>query len=263
MIGATAAAVHRLSSGAFKSSALLDWGCPVPYFGDVRQARVATLGINPSNREFVDEGGQELQGDQRRFPTLRSLRIDSWDEASSADLDRIVDACDGYFSGNPYDRWFRVLDAVLLETGASYYSKTQPAAHLDLVPYATSVKWGVLPGTARRNLLDAGTDLLARLLLETEISLLVLNGRSVVREFERSTGVELVGSRCHGWDLPRGAKAVVPGLAYVGTVDHLRGIQLDCPVSVVGFNHNLQSSFGVTRGAVHAIAQWIGEQVPR
>ena len=193
MIGATATTVHRLSSGAFNSSAVLDWGCPVPYFGEVRRAQVATLGINPSNREFVDEGGQELRGDHRRFPTLRSLKLDNWDEASSADLDRIVEACDGYFWGNPYHRWFRVLDAAIGATGASYYSKSQPAAHLDLVPYATSDKWGVLPGQARRDLLDVGADLLGRLLLETRISLLVLNGRAVVREFERSTGVELEG----------------------------------------------------------------------
>ena len=55
---------------------------------------------------------------------------------------------------------------------------------------------------------------------------------------------------------------MVPGLAYVGTVDHLGAMPLDRPVNVVGFNHNLQSSFGVTRGAIAAIAAWIGKQVP-
>lgn len=262
MINATATAVHRLAGGTLQGSSVLDWGCPVTHFGEVGRAEVATLGINPSNREFVDEAGRELGGEQRRFPTLRSLNLEGWEAASSSDLDRIVEACDGYFWGNPYDRWFRVLDEAIRATGASYYSKTQPAVHLDLVPYATSDKWGALPGRTRRELLAAGNDLLGRLLLGTRISLLVLNGRSVVSALQQSTGVELAELRCPQWDLPRGADKPVRGRAYVGALDRLGRVQLDRAIKVVGFNHNLQSSFGVTRKAIEEISSWIGKQVP-
>ena len=36
-------------------SNVIPWACPIPSFGDFTRARVATLGLNPSNREFVDE----------------------------------------------------------------------------------------------------------------------------------------------------------------------------------------------------------------
>jgi hypothetical protein len=43
---------------------------PVIAFGDVRTARVATLGLNPSKSEFLNKHGQELTGAHRRLATL-------------------------------------------------------------------------------------------------------------------------------------------------------------------------------------------------
>jgi hypothetical protein len=40
-------------------------------------------------------------------------------------------------------------------------------------------------------------------------------------------------------------------------VDTLSGISLGSPLRVLGFNHNLQSSFGVTNKVIHAIRNWI------
>lgn len=45
---------------------------PVVAFGDPERAEVATLGINPSHREFA-ENGVLLSGQQRRLATLESL----------------------------------------------------------------------------------------------------------------------------------------------------------------------------------------------
>src|SRR5258708_4640933 len=100
----------------------MGWTCPVPFFGRLGDSTLATLGINPSNREFVDDAGHELDGDSRRFPTLRSLGLRTWADASSLDLTAIVSACGRYFSGNPYSRWFDPLDALVLGAGASFYS---------------------------------------------------------------------------------------------------------------------------------------------
>lgn len=263
MFSAATTSVHRLARGDVAAQPLVTWGCPVPYFGDIRNAVVATLGINPSDREFVGVDGLELEGVARRFPTLGYLGLDHWREATSRELGAIVQACDGYFRGNPYDRWFRVLDTVLAAAGVSYYSKASPACHLDLVPYATRTKWGDLQPSDRRRLLAVGSDVLGTLLRESEVEVLVLNGTSVVRQFESVAGVELDVRRAEEWDLPRRGTAVVPGLAYTGVAHRIGEVALTRPIAVLGYNHNLQSSFGVTRGALDAIAEWIGSSVPR
>ena len=46
---------------------------PVVAFGDVRRAKVATLGWNPSKLKFLDSAGNELAGQERRLETLSSL----------------------------------------------------------------------------------------------------------------------------------------------------------------------------------------------
>lgn len=258
MIPVATRSVLRLAQGDVDDQPVMTWSCPVPYFGRLRDAKVATLGINPSKREFVGVDGGELVGHDRRFPTLRSLGLRHWFDASSSDIAAIVAACDGYFLGNPYDRWFGVLDAAIRPAGVSYYSADYPAVHLDLVPYATSVKWSELRPYQQRVLLGCGSDLLATLLRDSSIELLVLNGASVVRQLEAVSGVRLHAERHPAWDLLRGASASVRGVGYVGAVDRIGGVELGRTVSVAGFNHNLQSSFGVDRRALDAIAAWVG-----
>src|SRR3977135_1806902 len=97
--------IDRLDSSAISGTNVIRWGCPVPSFGDLLSSQVATLGLNPSNREFVDESGKELQGASRRFHTLRSLGLKSWSEVDARHLRMIIDSCRTYFLGNPYDGW--------------------------------------------------------------------------------------------------------------------------------------------------------------
>lgn len=249
--------MYRLARGDVDEQAVMPWTCPVPYFGRLKHSTVATLGINPSNREFVDVAGDELDGDSRRFPTLGSLGLRTWADASSLDITAIVAACDRYFSRNPYSRWFDTLDYVLRPAGASFYSLESPAVHLDLVPYATHVKWGTLRLDQQRALLRCGQDLLASLLRDSQVELLVLNGASVVRQFEGVAGVSLTRDHDASWDLPRQGSQRVLGVAYTGSIDHIGEVDLGRSITVAGFNHNLQSSFGVTKRAMVAIARWV------
>jgi hypothetical protein len=89
------------------------------------------------------------------------------------------------------------------------------------------------------------------------VDLLVLNGASVVRQFEKAAGVDLTREHKADWDLPRRGSEGVRGVAYTGSIDHIGAVDLGRSISVVGFNHNLQSSFGVTKRATHAIARWV------
>ena len=251
--------VDRLDSGQFEDTRVLDWGCPIPFFGEVEHARIATVGINPSIREFADYDGTELTGLNRRFPTLTSLTTQQWGDVDASQVREIVNSCRRYFRHNPYDRWFRRLEQILTGMAASFYGmSTNPACHLDLVPYATSIKWGALPAAERRLLLSATCDEFGVLLRNTKIKTLVLNGRSVVTNFEQLIGRSLAAHRIEEWDLPRSRGKAVHGVAYTGSVESVGGIALDRAVMVVGYNHNLQSSFGVTTGLVRAIAAWIG-----
>jgi len=251
--------IDRLDSEAVSGTDVIRWGCPVPSFGDLSTSRVATLGLNPSNREFVDLSGNELQGQRRRFHTLNSLGLTSWSEVDARHLRLILEACRSYFSGNPYNAWFKRLDLVVSGAKASYYDESYGACHLDLIPYATERKWTELTAQQRSLLLSVAGNSLGLLLRDSPIRILILNGRSVVDQFQDIAGVYLERQEMPAWSLPRQSPRNVAGVAYRGVVDALSGIVLEHKLLVLGFNHNLQSSFGVTTGVIHAIRGWIAQ----
>lgn len=263
MYSAVTTFIERLDSGQIPHDQLLQWGCPVPFFGDAQTARLATVGINPSNREFVDVAGVELDGADRRLPTLSSLGRTTWADVDGEQLREIVNACRRYFVTNPYDRWFRVLEDIIRGTGATFYGRTPTACHLDLIPYATSTKWGSLRATEQRMLLEASGDALGLLLRDSAIEVLVLNGASVVRQFNLLIPEPLEPKLMEGWSLPRASGPNIPGYAYSGRIEEFGGVELATPVQVLGYNHNLQSSFGVTRDVVNNIGAWVAEQAGR
>ncbi len=63
------------------------------------------------------------------------------------------------------------------------------------------------------------------------------------------------------WALPRGAGADVSGFAFRGVVDTLSRIRLGRSLLILGFNYNIQSSFGVTANVILSIRGWIMEAV--
>lgn len=252
-----ASLIDRLDSQAMAGTDVIRWGAPVPAFGDLSCAEVATVGLNPSNREFMDDNGGELCGPDRRFHTLGSLRLKSWSDVDAGDLRSIGNSCSSYFLGNPYDRWFRRLDQIIAGANASYYGGLVSACHLDLIPYATEQKWTDLTFRQRSLLLAVSADTLALLLRDSRVQLLILNGQSVVERFQEVMGVRLERHEMREWTLRRTNACDVLGLGYRGFVDSLCGITLSHRILVLGYNHNIQSSFGVTTQAVAAIRAWV------
>jgi hypothetical protein len=102
-------------------------------------------------------------------------------------------------------------------------------------------------------------DILARLLQDSPVRILILNGSGVVRHFQQMTHVSLKVEEKPDWTLPRTYGGGVVGFAYTGIVETLAGIGLSRPLVILGFNHNIQSSFGVTTRAIHAIRTWVAE----
>jgi len=105
--------LRRLDDKSLIGTGVIPWSSPVLSFGDLSTARVATLGLNPSNREFVDGDGKELDGASRRFHTLTSLGLSAWSDAKPRHLSLIAESCRDYFATNPYDTWFKRLDRVI------------------------------------------------------------------------------------------------------------------------------------------------------
>ena len=249
--------IRHMDSPAAAATDVIPWSCPVPAFGDLSTSFVATLGLNPSNREFVDEAGNELQGASRRLHTLRSLGLTRWSEADAGHLELIEGSCRRYFSRNPYNDWFRSLDLLIAGTKASYYGMFAGACHLDLIPYATRRKWTELTPFQRSTLRGMAGDTLGSLLRDSPIRLIIVNGRTVMENLQQVAGTAFERVAMGGWTLPRRAGTGVTGFAYRGMVHRLAGVDLGRPVLVLGFNHNLQSSYGVTSEVKDAIRDWI------
>ena len=236
---------------------IIPWSCPVPTFGDWFTPQVATLGINPSYREFLDRSGRQLQGEHRRFHTLDSLGLETWGEADARHLELIMDACRSYFSRNPYDAWFKKLDFAISGANVSFYDLPPSACHLDLVPFATTRRWNELSPKQRSSLLSLTEDTLGITLRDSQIRVLILNGSSVVRAFQAVSGVSLQAKVIPAWSLGRKSRANVRGIAFTGMTETVSGIKLDRQVAILGFNHNLQSSYGVTMEVITSIREWI------
>jgi len=127
------------------------------------------------------------------------------------------------------------------------------------IPYATECKWTGLTRTQQSTLLEISTGALAELLRESSVRILVLNGRSVVDQFQELASVEFVRRDMPTWSLRRGEEKTVAGYSYKGRVRKLAGIDLGRDILVLGFNHNIQSSFGVTNEVREAIRNWVAE----
>lgn len=250
------ALIGMLQNGAPIALGAIPWASPIVSFGNPLRSKVATLGLNPSNLEFVDSNGDQLRAPHNRFESLTTLQARNWKQVKLQDVRRVWQACDDYFYRNPYDQWFKRLEKVLIGTGASYYSRTGvTACHLDLVPFATAQKWSLLKAQQRARLLQIGAPSLARTIKASEIRVLVLNGSTVVREFHRLLRAPLLKSRVMpSWAIQSGR---VPGIAHVGRVSELNSVPLGRELLVLGYNHNIQSSFGVTAEVVSRIAAWI------
>lgn len=249
--------VEKLTGPSLLGTDIITWGCPVPSFGNLTTAKIATLGLNPSNKEFVDEDGNELHGSDRRFHTLNSLGIQNWTDVEEEHLNLIIEGCNDYFHRNPYDGWFKRLDNIISGTSMSYYFPSGQACHLDLIPYATTCKWTDLNSEQKSLLLDTSGDLLGHLLNKSSISLLILNGQTVVTNLEKIAKVEFERKCMTDWTLPRKSTDGVLGYAYKGIIEQLGEVHLFKKIHILGYNHNIQSSFGVTKQVQASIRDWI------
>lgn len=250
--------IERLNDPLINKTSVIKWASPILSFGKIETSKIATIGINPSNKEFVDGRGLELSGYKRRFHTLTSLELKNWNSISDLHLNNILELSDNYFINNPYDVWFKKLDYIISGANASFYFPIKGACHLDLIPYATLNKWADLSTKERTILLDISKDSLGLLLKKSPINALILNGQTVVDYFEEMSKINLDKRRMPSWDLPR-ATNPIKGYSYSGIIDSINGAKLRKAILVLGYNHNIQSSYGVTNKVLFSIRNWISK----
>jgi len=249
--------VSLLAKGTPAALGVIPWASPVMMFGRLQTSRVATLGLNPSNLEFEATDGIPLNEPFNRFETLSTLRLPDWSHAGNAEIERIWSACEFYFMRRPYDGWFRPLDRIVGGLGVSYYDAWSTACHLDLVPFATGKKWSNLTSANRKALIALGLPTLVATLAASDVRVLVLNGASVIRALERFLESPLRVTEMSTWSLRRGTVPAVRGFAHSGKVSCIAGMDLGRELLVLGYNHNIQSSFGVTTTVIAEIRKWI------
>lgn len=156
---------------------------PVPFFGNQPGARVATVGINPSSRELMNDKGVELDGPRRRFETRRSLGLtDAAAELSDDQVAAVYQRCLNYFNDTTvaYWSWFKQLEAIIgpLAGGASYLDGT--ACHLDLVQWPTKPVWnGIKDVRVREALAERDLEFLLGQLSAPQLEIVYLNGSQV------------------------------------------------------------------------------------
>ncbi|MBB1485758.1 hypothetical protein H4O21_03925 [Oceanospirillum sp. D5] len=255
--------ISRIDKYNLKETSVIPWAAPIVSFGDISCAKVATLGLNPSNLEYVDSKGIELTGVNRRFHTLTSLNIENWHEINDEHIDLILCSCNDYFNHNPYDAWFNVLEKLFLENGHTYYGMFSDLVHLDLVPFVTEKKWAKLSHVQRSKLLEVSGDVLGYILRGNDIRFLVLNGQSVINHLEYISDVRFDKEVMPDWELPRKKGNGIAGYSYIGKLNRILSVDLEKEIIVLGFNHNLQSSFGVTKGVKKSIELWVSKEIGR
>jgi hypothetical protein len=186
---------QRVRVGLSPSS--VETSLPVLFFGDALQARVATVGLNPSKFEYLDRHGRLLSGRSQRFATTRSLGAASREELSDVQADEAVEVMRGYYDdGKPvYGSYFRHLSNFLVGIGTSYHERG--ATHLDLVQEPTDPVWNSLGASERARLLERDVPFLIWQLEELPyLRAAVFAGKTVSQQFRARVPVtlEAIGS---------------------------------------------------------------------
>ncbi len=255
MIKIVKSLVGQLASGALSKHSLIEWAAPAPCFGNYKKSNIATVGINPSNLEFQDRAGLELRGNSRRLHSLQSLGISAWSEATTSDIRKIVLSCENYFHRNPYTTWFNHLNYLFADTGCSFYDHINHACHLDLVPFSTSKKWTMLNTKIKKSLILNSRQTFYSMIEYCGAQLIILNGQQVVDEYQKIVQEPLESFRENQWDLSRRRGPNVKGIAYEGYLHKKNGGK----IRIIGYNHNIQSSYGITKAIRCHIRNWIAD----
>jgi len=168
----------RIRETAPEGASVLPDSLPVLSFGNHLTARVATIGLNPSDQEFLGKD-EWLLGDNRRLHSLKSLGVDSPSALTDEQVNLAYEEMLTYFTRNPLKNWFNAQNKILKSAlDADYYEGT--ACHLDLVQWATSPKQSDIPAQTWQQLVDRDREFLEWQLSTTSATTIVMISQGTV-----------------------------------------------------------------------------------
>jgi len=222
---------------------------PVVAFGNPLTAKVATIGINPSSREFLDAKGQLLSEANRRLADFRYLGIKSHSEIDETVAKKILEESNSYFKrDDSVYQWFAPLQKYVLEPAkASFRDST--ATHLDLVQWSTDPVWGSIDDSNARNaLIKDDIRFLEELLRSSSYQIVFMNGATVVKTLQKFGLVELEQD---GWT-PLG-KGTKKSALWKGRI-------VGSGATCLGWSLNLQH-YQTTEANKEALNSWISTSI--
>lgn len=235
---------NRIKQNPYNNE-ILQMSTPVICFGNIFNSNVATLGLNPSNKEFVDDNNIFLSGEEIRFQNCFSLSQNDLTKLNANQTEMVLQYCLEYFNNpNPYREWFDYLEKyVLSKLEISYYNGT--CCHLDLVQWATSNKWrDVLPSN-QSILLNLDYPFLIHQLDNQDIGLLLINGNGVFQTIIEKG--EIIDPR---------NMIIVCG----NDTCQMNKFLLNTgkkKIRCMSWSKNLQSSYGLTNNMRNEIGNWV------
>jgi hypothetical protein len=169
------------------ANAAIMWQClPVPVFGRITQAvQVATVALNPSKTEWLDDAGIWKQPPQR-LPIVMDYGVRQRLELKEADLLCASEPREAYFAdgiaGVREDhRWFLAFKELLQHCW--HFSYGDEAVHIDLVACPTWQGWGRIAVAAQQELLNHCRPNFRETVLRLPLrTVLLLDGTTVLQE---------------------------------------------------------------------------------
>ena len=171
---------------------IVEYSTPVVAFGYPTNAKMVTVGINPSSVEFQTKSkpSKILAEGKKRLVDTQILGIDAPSALSQEQAKQVIKGCYSYFDkgNNPYDWFDHLNNHINSHFGYSYHDGS--AAHLDLVQWATDPVWGNIKDEAIKvQLLKDDVDFLRYQVNSKKFDVIYLNGKSV---FEQLTSNRIV-----------------------------------------------------------------------
>ena len=124
------------------ANAAIMWQClPVPAFGNHKSSRVrvATVGLNPSATEFLNDK-HDWKPVTKRLPLVIDFGVRERDRLSAANLGQVANLRAAYFERTPH-AWFSPLQGLLSVLNTNWNYSAGTAVHVDLVACGTWCAW--------------------------------------------------------------------------------------------------------------------------
>jgi len=231
---------------AYPSNApIVQGSTPVVSFGDCTNAKVATLGINPSYEEFQDSDGQLLKTEYKRLIDHESLGGNFQSGLTESQAERVVTGCSAYFINRPF-QWFDEIEEVVLKPNGFNY-RSGEACHLDVIQWATNPIWSKIPNQKEcLAMLESDSEFLRFQITSQKYEFIFLNGNTVVKQVK---SLNLVNLRQSGFT-PIG-HGIRKSRLWVGELGDTK---------FIGWNLNIQRH-ETTPGNKEALSNWIKQEV--